>query len=85
VEASLLERVNRFAVLVRLDGNGARAHAVFFVQRADARVFQPNSLTDPEFAALATRAARTGVGFDAWRLHLDRRWTRLDGAIPVEI
>lgn len=65
--------------------DGAKATALFVVQREDARSLRPSSLHDPEFAAAARRAAADGVSFRAVIVRPAVDAYYVEAEIPVDL
>jgi DNA-binding sugar fermentation-stimulating protein len=91
-EATILRRLNRFAVAVRVDGvemvaylpNSGRA-VVFVIQRPDAYAFSPCVPCDLAFATLLSEAAAVGVGVYAYRCRVSEREMSIEAPVPVEL
>lgn len=71
--------------LQRVVDAGERALQVFFVQRADAKVFRPADDIDPAYGAELRRAAQAGVEVLALKARVSPESIRLIGEIPVEL
>lgn len=71
--------------LQRVAAQGDRALQVFFVQRADAKSFQPADDIDPAYCAELRKAARTGVKVVALQAEVRLSGIRIKGEIPVEL
>lgn len=56
---------------------------IFVVQRSDAKRFEPNEKTDPEFAKLLRLAIERGITAKALRLRVGRESLALLGEIPI--
>ncbi|NLY90894.1 MAG: DNA/RNA nuclease SfsA [Firmicutes bacterium] len=54
--------------LIRLTKGGGKAFVFFFLQHPEGDRVQANGETDPEFAAVMTEAAKSGVSFYAYRV-----------------
>lgn len=62
-----------------------RSTILFLIQRADAKVFQPNEKTDPEFAKALREAASKGVEAYAYGSDVTINEISLKGRIPIEL
>ncbi|MBI4829379.1 MAG: DNA/RNA nuclease SfsA [Nitrospinae bacterium] len=71
--------------LARLCGEGWRCAALFVIMRSDARVFEPNRATDPEFCAALRRARAAGVQLYALRCRVGRRAIAPLGFVEVDL
>lgn len=75
--------------LVEAKQAGLMGCILFVVQRDDARLFTPNSVTDPGFAAAVREAAAAGISVYAYRCRVRRKGHHVEmelaGTIPVEI
>lgn len=63
---------------------GYRCVIIFVVQRDDARVFRPNSDTDPEFSKALQDACRSGVEAIAYTARYDDRLIEIVGRIKID-
>ena len=73
------------AELTKLRQAGARAVALFVVQRADANTVAANHSTDPKFAEALRNAHRCGVEFFAYSCAITTEFAMLSEPIPVII
>ena len=64
---------------------GYRCVIIFVVQRDDARVFRPNSDTDPEFSKALQEACGSGVEAVAYTARCEDRLIELVRRIDVQI
>lgn len=79
--------------LGRLAADGARAAALFLVQRGDPVRFSPNDATDPDFGEALRTAVGQGLEVVVLRLIIDRPpeaaeaplVVRLDGPLPAKL
>ena len=71
------------AELTKLRQAGARAVALFVVQRADAHSVTANNQTDPKFAEALRNAHRCGVEFFAYTCEITTTHIALSRSIPV--
>lgn len=71
--------------LERLRQNGARAVALFVVQRADAYCVSANAETDPQFAEALRAAHRKGVEIAAYTCNITPTRAVLSRPIPVDV
>jgi len=74
--------LRELAAEVRAGREGA---VLFFVHRADCRVFAPADAVDPAYGRALRWAARQGVRLWAHRAILDARGVRLGPEIPVDL
>jgi sugar fermentation stimulation protein A len=71
--------------LQRAVGEGDRALQVFFIQRADAKVFSPADDIDPAYGAGLREAVKAGVEVVALQAQVRVDSITLKGEIPVEL
>jgi sugar fermentation stimulation protein A len=64
---------------------GERALQVFFIQRADAKVFRPADDIDPAYGAELRRAVKSGVEVVALQAQIRLDSITLKGQIPLEL
>ena len=82
VTARGLKHINELEALVE---SGHRSVMFYFIQRMDARVFQPADHIDPEYGKGLRRAVRRGVEVLAYDVHIDFESIRLNRRIPYEL
>ena len=83
---SVTERGRKHLRELAAEVRAGRAGAVlFFVHRADCRVFSPADAIDPAYGRALRWAAREGVGLVAHRAVLDARGVRVGPEIPVDL
>jgi len=71
--------------LMELQSNGENAGVLFMVQRSDARLFAPNWITDPVFAAAIRDAAANGVEVVAYTTHVEPHAIQLRDRIEYDL
>lgn len=71
--------------LIEVSKQGYRCVIIFVVQRDDARVFKPNSDTDPEFSKALQEARSSGVEAIAYTARYEDRLIELVRRIRVEV
>ncbi|VAX20530.1 Sugar fermentation stimulation protein SfsA, partial [hydrothermal vent metagenome] len=71
--------------LAKMTGEGYRCAVLFIALRSDAKRFEPNRKTDPEFAEALINAKSKGVLVKAIRLRVGRRIVSPMGEIPIKL
>lgn len=85
-DAPTLRGASHVETLARLSVSGDYKCAVLFVaQRSDAKRFEPNTATDPEFTRALRTASKSGVNVIAIRCRVGRRRLSMMEAIPVRL
>lgn len=69
--------------LLAMKKQGHRTAVVFAVLRSDAKVFKPNSSTDPQFAKVLKEAKIGGVEIYAYTCSVNQRGMTLNKEIPI--
>ena len=69
--------VKHIKELERLCAQGNHSVMFYFIQRMDARSFQPADHIDPDYGAALTRATKNGVQVMAYDVHVDLNGIRL--------
>jgi sugar fermentation stimulation protein A len=62
-----------------------RSTILFLIQRSDAKTFQPNKKTDPEFTKALHEAAKKGVEVYAYGSNVTINEISLKGRIPIDL
>lgn len=71
--------------LIEARKSGFEATVIFIIQREDAFNFEPNKMTDSEFASALKLASDAGVMILPIKCHVTRQSIRLQGAVPVNL
>ena len=82
VTARGLKHINELEALVE---SGHRCVMFYFIQRMDARVFNPADHIDPEYGKGLRRAVRNGVEMLAYDVQIDLKGIRLNQRIPCQL
>ena len=77
-----LKHINELEALVE---SGHRCVMFYFIQRMDARVFNPADHIDPDYGKGLRRAVRNGVEILAYDVCIDLKSIRLNRRIPIEL
>jgi sugar fermentation stimulation protein A len=77
--------LKHIADLEKLAGDGHRCMMFYFIQRMDARAFQPADHIDPEYGRGLRRAIKNGIEVLAYDVRIDFQGIELNKNIPYAL